>query len=84
MNQESNYLRRKAASAYLVAKYGFGAERTLAKGAVTGDSPKFQKAGRLVLYTTAALDEWALGKLGPAVRSTSEADRSAHQGQTTP
>jgi hypothetical protein len=66
------YLRRREAAAYLLSKYGFGAERTLAKGVVTGDTPEFHKAGRIVLYTREALDRWALGKIGEPVRSTSE------------
>jgi hypothetical protein len=66
------YLRRPKASAYLIEKYGFGAERTLAKGVVTGDTPEFHKAGRIVLYTHEALDKWALGKISPPVCSTSE------------
>jgi hypothetical protein len=66
------YLRRKAAGAYLTKTYGFGAARTLAKGAVTGDTPEFHKAGRIVLYTREALDKWALAKIGAARRSTSD------------
>jgi len=53
------YLRRREAAAYLTSRYGFGAEKTLAKGAVTGDSPEYYKAGRIVLYTREALDKWA-------------------------
>ena len=45
---------------------------TLAKGAVTGDTPYFRKAGKMVLYTKASLDEWALRKIGPLQRSTSD------------
>ena len=66
------FLRRKDAAVYLTNKYGFGAERTLAKGVVTGDTPEFHKAGRIVLYTREALDRWALGKVSEPVRSTSE------------
>jgi hypothetical protein len=65
------FLRRKQAGVYLTEKYGFGAARTLAKGAVTGDSPEFHKAGRIVLYTREALDKWALAKIGAARKSTS-------------
>jgi hypothetical protein len=68
---ETQYLRRDAAAAYLKEKYGFGAARTLAKGVVTGDTPKFYKAGRIVLYTRDALDEWARGKIGEPRTSTS-------------
>jgi hypothetical protein len=34
------FLRRKQAREYLQAKYGFGAEKTLAKLAVTGGGPE--------------------------------------------
>ncbi|QGM99482.1 hypothetical protein F7D14_01340 [Methylocystis parvus] len=67
------YLRRKQAGSYLSEKYGFGAARTLAKAAVTGDGPEYHKAGRIVLYTREALDKWALAKIGSARRSTSAA-----------
>lgn len=67
------FLRRKQAGAYLTDKYGFGAARTLAKAAVTGDGPEYHKAGRVVLYTREALDKWALAKIGAARRSTSAA-----------
>ena len=66
------FLRRDAAGEYLKKTYGFGAARTLAKGAVTGDTPEFHKAGRLVLYTRDALDKWALAKIGAPQRSTSD------------
>jgi hypothetical protein len=71
---DAQFLRRKAAAKYLLEKYGFGAERTLAKGVVTGDSPVYQKAGRVVLYTTEALDAWATAKIGPRQQSSSQAD----------
>jgi len=72
-NEAARFLRRKAAGAYFVEKYGFGAPRTLAKAAVTGDGPEYHKAGRAVLYTREALDAWALAKIGAARRSTSAA-----------
>jgi hypothetical protein len=71
VNNEIQFLRRKDAATYLLSKYGFGAERTLAKGVVTGDTPAYQKAGKIVLYTREALDAWALSKIGPVRRSTS-------------
>lgn len=75
VNNEIQFLRRREAAAYLCAKYGFGAARTLAKGAVTGDTPAYQKAGKIVLYTRDALDVWAMSKIGPMRRSTSETAR---------
>lgn len=72
MLDDVQFLRRKAAAVYLLNKYGFGAERTLAKGVVTGDSPVYQKAGRLVLYTRPALDAWAMSKISSPQNSTSQ------------
>ena len=69
---ERGFLRRRIAAEYLLQKYGFGAEKTLAKGAVTGDSPEYHKAGRLVLYTREALDKWALSKISAPQKSTSD------------
>ena len=67
----AQYFRRKEAASYLKRKYGFGSVRTLAKGVVTGDSPVYQKAGRIVLYTPEALDAWALAKIGSPQKSSS-------------
>jgi hypothetical protein len=71
--EEKHFLRRKDAAEYLCAKYGFGAARTLAKGVVTGDTPIYQKAGRIVLYTREALDVWARAKIGAPQSSSSRA-----------
>jgi hypothetical protein len=71
-SSEEQLLRRRQAADYLQSKYGFGAMATLAKGAVTGDTPGYRKAGKMVLYTKGSLDEWALKKIGPPQRSTSE------------
>jgi hypothetical protein len=68
-----SFLRRRDAAEYLLEKYGFGAERTLAKGAVTGDTPEYRKAGRRVLYTRDALDRWALSKISAPHASSSDA-----------
>jgi hypothetical protein len=69
------FIRRPEAARYLKDKYGFGASRTLAKGVVTGDTPVFHKAGRIVLYTREALDAWALAKISGPLKSSSEAAR---------
>jgi hypothetical protein len=69
---EERFLRRRQAADYLQSKYGFGAMAILAKGAVTGDTPCYRKAGKMVLYTKTSLDEWALKKIGPPQRSTSD------------
>lgn len=69
---QPQFLRRKAAARYLLTKYGFGAERYLAKLVVTGGGPEFRKAGRLVLYEIRVLDEWAISKIGAPRRSSSD------------
>jgi hypothetical protein len=71
MHEDVRFLRRKEAAKYLLEKYGFGAVPTLAKGVVTGDSPVYHKAGRLVLYTRDALDAWALAKICAPRQSSS-------------
>jgi hypothetical protein len=68
----AQFLRRDAAAEYLKQKFGFGSYRTLAKGAVTGDSPEFYKAGAIVLYRREALDRWASGKISGPKKSTSD------------
>jgi hypothetical protein len=70
--EQTQFLRRDAAADYLKSKYGFGASRTLAKGVVTGDSPLYHKAGRVVLYRREDLDAWALAKIGAPQRSSSD------------
>jgi hypothetical protein len=68
------HLRRKAASQYLEEKYGIHrAPATLAKLAVVGCGPPFRRDGRIPLYSTADLDQWAISRLGAPMRSTSEA-----------
>lgn len=70
----SNFMRRRAAGAYLRNRYGHGSEKTLAKLASVGGGPEFRKAGdRVVLYTKEALDAWALARISGPVRTTSEA-----------
>ena len=72
ISNERRFFRRRQAAEYLQRKYGFGAAATLAKGVVTGDTPRYHKARRVVLYSPEALDEWALAKIGPARRSSSD------------
>ena len=50
-------------------------ERTLERSRVSGDGPKFVKAGRRVLYRQSDLDEWIASRV---VHSTSEATLNAH------
>ena len=66
-------LRRKEASHYLFDQHGINRTAgTLAKLAVTGGGPRFQKANRTPLYPTIELDLWAESLLSPLKSSTSE------------
>lgn len=69
---DREYMSRKDAAAYLKAHYGFGTPQSLGTYAVKGGGPMFHKAGRLSLYTQAALDVWAKSRISPPMRSTSE------------
>lgn len=68
-------LRRTDAAKYVTDTFGLPCSpRTLAKLAcVSSKGPPFRLAGRIPLYPTSGLDAWALAKIGPLVRSTSEA-----------
>ena len=69
-------LRRWEASEYLSLVYGLQvAAQTLAKYASQGGGPAFNLAGRVPLYPTVLLDEWALARLGTPVSNTAEAAR---------
>jgi hypothetical protein len=72
-------LRRTEAAQYVTDTYGIPCSpKTLAKIAcISSDGPPFRLAGRFPLYPVAGLDAWARSKIGPLVRSTSEASRSA-------
>jgi hypothetical protein len=71
------FLRRKAAGDYLKGRYGFGSPKTLAKLATLGGGPVFRKFGRIVVYDTSDLDQWALGRLSKPLRSTSDSAKAA-------
>jgi hypothetical protein len=72
-------LRRTDAARYVTETYGLPCSpKTLAKLAcVSSDGPPFRLAGRIPLYPRQGLDAWALAKIGPLVRSTSEARTAA-------
>jgi hypothetical protein len=72
-------LRRTEAAKYVTNTYGIPCSpKTLAKLAcVSSDGPPFRMAGRTPLYPIPTLDAWAQKKLGPLVRSTSEAQSAA-------
>jgi hypothetical protein len=71
------FLRRTKAAQYIADTYGFPCSpKTLAKLAcVSSQGPPFRLAGRIPLYPTSGLDEWAQSRIGPLVRSTSEVRR---------
>lgn len=67
------FLRRKAASKYLQEVHGVvRAPSTLAKYAVLGGGPVFQRIGRDPVYTPVNLDEWVASQLSGPMRSTSD------------
>lgn len=69
----TSYLRRRAAGEYLRSHWGIPcSEKTLAKLACIGGGPIFRRCGRIPLYTTLDLDDYANAKIGKPVRSTSE------------
>ena len=66
-------LRRRDAAKYIEAEHNQPcASQTLANLAVVGGGPAYRKAGKFPLYEPDDLDEWALAKLSPKVRSSSE------------
>lgn len=74
---EARFLRRDQAAKYLKETYGHGSAKTLAKLASIGGGPEYRKCGRLAVYEPAKLDEWALSRVGPAQRSTSDISKAA-------
>jgi hypothetical protein len=64
----------RAQAAEFLTSYGYRTARaTLAKLAVTGNGPAYQKFGRRPLYLAADLLQWAQDRCGPVIRSTSKA-----------
>lgn len=76
MTARLKYLRRREASEYLKENWGVSlGPNTLAKLAVQGGGPPFQKDGPFPIYTTSNLDAFAEARLSPVVTSTSELKR---------
>jgi hypothetical protein len=73
------HLRRKDAAKYVVETYSVPCSpKTLAKIAcISSTGPPFRLEGRFPLYPISGLDAWTLSKIGPLVRSTSEARTAA-------
>jgi hypothetical protein len=76
--EPKRYLRKPAAE-FLTSLGLPTAPATLAKLAVVGGGPEFQKWGRLPVYTEPALRAWAEHRLGKPATSTTEhaANRAA-------
>ncbi len=73
MRNPERHLRRAEASEYLRDVHNIQhSPKTLAKLAVTGGGPRFQKAGKFPLYPPVELDEYARKLLSPLVSSTAE------------
>src|SRR5205814_8781472 len=74
-----SHLRRAEAAKYVVETHNVPCyPKTLAKLACnSSEGPPFRLAGRFPLYPISGLDAWAKSKIGPLVRSTSEAARAA-------
>jgi hypothetical protein len=70
----ARFLRRAEAATYIQSTYGFPcSQQWLAKLAVLGGGPTYQKAGRTPLYAPDDLDAWANSRIGKPQQSTSDA-----------
>jgi hypothetical protein len=68
----AEFMRVPQAAAFLKAKYGIGATKTLNKLRVVGGGPRYVKFGRAVCYCKTELDAWALNKMSAPLTSTSD------------
>jgi hypothetical protein len=66
------YFRRHEAAGYLTDLGLPIAAATLAKYAVIGGGPEFQRWSRFPVYSESALQAWVKQRLGKPARSTSE------------
>ncbi len=72
---DDDALLTRAAAAEALSEAGYPVRRaTLATKASRGGGPPFRRFGRVPLYRRADLFDWARSRLGPSIRSTSEAD----------
>ncbi|GJD46809.1 hypothetical protein AFCDBAGC_4693 [Methylobacterium cerastii] len=66
-------MRRVEAASFIRETFGVSCcASTLAKLAVVGGGPEYQKFGRFPLYTPSACRAWVQGRLSRRVTSTSE------------
>ena len=69
----STFLSRDEAAQYVRAMGLPCAKLTLQKYATVGGGPEFQKFGKRVVYTAAALDRWVAERLSAPAASTARA-----------
>jgi hypothetical protein len=74
-SKSERLLRRELAAKYVVETYNLPAlpRRSQSWLCVSSEGPPFRLAGRFPLYPVSELDAWAQRKIGPLIRSTSEA-----------
>jgi hypothetical protein len=72
MPDQNQFMRRGAAASYLKNRFGLYTTETLAKFAVVGGGPKFQKFGRFPLYRPDDLEAWASARLSKPITKTCE------------
>jgi hypothetical protein len=72
MSEDRQFMRREEAASHLQRKYGVYTVETLAKLAVVGGGPPFQRFGRFPVYREADLDAWAQSRLTKTVTKTCE------------
>lgn len=71
-------MRRSEAAAFIRETYGVSCcTGTLAKLAVIGGGPEYQKFGRFPLYSQSACRAWVKGRLSRRVTSTAELSSAA-------
>jgi hypothetical protein len=72
MLDQHQFMRRHAAASYLQNRFGLYTTETLAKLAVVGGGPPFQKFGKFPVYRPEDLDAWAEARLSKQVTRTCE------------
>lgn len=78
LSPRERMMRRAEAAAFIRETFGVSCcASTLAKLAVVGGGPEYQKFGRFPLYTAGACRSWVEGKLSRRVTSTSELSSQA-------
>ncbi len=71
----SAFFRPDKAARFLRDNFGIGSKKALDVLATRGGGPEFRKCGRARLYEPAALEAWALARIGPPQTSTAQNPR---------